>query len=132
MQRVLVNVKVKLYKITKRQLLSDTTKKKRYERSKMFLNKLLDGMHPQVLYTDEKLFAVQAIHNSQNDQIQCLLNVELHSGGKNQLQIMVWAGVTSTGLKTLLVFMELVILVFMELELVFSNLLTCLSEDVKG
>ena len=33
----------------------------------MLLNKLLDGMWPQVLWKDEKLFTVQAIHNSQND-----------------------------------------------------------------
>ena len=43
MQRVLINdLKIKPYKITKRKLLCDTTKKKRYERSNMLLNTLLD------------------------------------------------------------------------------------------
>ena len=59
MQKVLVNnLKVKPYKINKQQLLSDTTKKKRYKRSKMLLNKLLDGTQPQVLWTDKKLFTI--------------------------------------------------------------------------
>ena len=85
MQRVLINdLKVKPNKITKRQLLSDTIKKKRYERSKMLLNKLLDGTWPQVLWTDEKLFTdeYKMIRFGLNLKIQCQLNVELHSGGK--------------------------------------------------
>ena len=46
-QRVLArDLKVKPYKITKLQLLSDVTKKKRFERSKILLNKLVVGMQP--------------------------------------------------------------------------------------
>ena len=113
MQRVLVNdLKVKPYKITKRQLLCDTTKKKRYERSKMLLHKLLDGMRLQVLWTDENLFNVQAIHNSQNDQSwiesKDSVNFECQTSFRRQnpASVMVWAEVTSTGLKTPLTFIE--------------------------
>ena len=113
MQRVLVNDhKVKPYKITKRQLLNDTTKEKRYERSKMLLNKLLDGMWPQVLWTDEKLFTVQAIHNSQNDRIwiesKDLVPFECRTSFRRQkpASVKVWAGVTSTGLKIPLIFIK--------------------------
>ena len=55
MRRLLKDdLKVKPYKITKRQLLSDTTKKKRLERAKILLEKLLDDTQPPVLWTDEK------------------------------------------------------------------------------
>ena len=89
-QMVLVNdCEVKPYKITQRLVLSDATKKKRFERSKVLLNMLLGGMQLQVLWTDEKLFTIRAICNSQNNRvwinpnILLLLNVKLHSGGKN-------------------------------------------------
>ena len=67
MQRLLKDdLNLKTYKITKRQLHSNATKKKRFEKAKMLLKRLLDDTQPAVLWTDEKLFTVQAIHNSQN------------------------------------------------------------------
>ena len=63
------DLKVKSYKIIKRQLLSDATKKRRLERSKLLLNKLRDDKQPQALWTDEQLFSVQASHNSQNGRL---------------------------------------------------------------
>ena len=69
-------------------------------------------MWPQVLWTDEKLFTVQAIYNSQNDWIwieskdsmpdECRISFRR----QKPASIMLWAGVTSTGLKTLLIFIE--------------------------
>jgi len=113
MRRVLKDdLKVKPYKITKRQLLSDATKKKRFERAKLLLNKVLDGTQPTVLWTDEKLFTVQAIHNPQNDRIwtenKDSVPVERRTSFRRQkpASVMVWAGVTSSGLKTLLIFVE--------------------------
>ena len=115
MQRVLINdLKVKPYEITKRQLLCDTTKKK-YERSKMLQNKLLDGIWPQVLWTDEKLFTVQAIHNRKNDRIWIkskdsrLFECQTSFRRQKPASAMVWAGFTSTGLKTPLIFIETVV-----------------------
>ena len=113
MRRLLKDdLKVKPYKITKRQLLSDTTKKKRLERAKILLEKLLDDTQPPVLWTDEKLFTVQAIHNTQNDRIWTKnkesVPVELRTSFRRQkpASVMVWAGVTSSGLKTPLIFIE--------------------------
>ena len=112
-QRVLArDLKVKPYKSTKRQLLSDATKKRRFERSKILLNKLVVGMQPQVLWTDEKLFTDQAIHNSQNNpnwiKSKDSVPVERPTSFRRQkpASVMVWAGVTSTGLKTPLIFIE--------------------------
>ena len=51
------------------QLLLQTTKAKRLSRTKLLLDKLKDGTQPPVLWTDEKLFTVQAIHNNQNDRV---------------------------------------------------------------
>ena len=113
MRRVLRDdLKVKPFKITKRQLLSDATKKKRLERSKLLLKKILDDTQPTVLCTDEKLFTVQTIHNSQNDRIWTKnkesVPFELRTSFRRQkpASVMVWAGIMSSGLKTPLVFVE--------------------------
>ena len=69
-------------------------------------------MWPQVLWTDEKLFTVHAIHNSQNDWIwiesKDSVPVEHQTLFRRQktASIMVWAEVMSTGLKTPLIFIE--------------------------
>ena len=82
-----------------------------------FSNKLLDGTWPQFLWTDEKLFTVQAIHiNSQNDRIwiesfeslkySVPFERQTSFRRKKPALVMVWAGVTSTNLKTPLIFIE--------------------------
>ena len=68
MQNVLKkDLKVSPYKKCKAQLLSEATKAKQMSRAKLLLRELNDGMHLPVLWTDEKLFTVQAVHNHQND-----------------------------------------------------------------
>ena len=113
MQRLLKSdLKVKPYKITKRQLLSEATKNKRFERANLLLKKLLDDTQPTVLWTDEKLFTVQAIHNSQNDRVwtknRDSVPVENRTSFRRQkpASVMVWAGVTSSGQKSPLIFVE--------------------------
>ena len=84
------------YKFTKRQLLSNATKK-RLDRAKVLIKRLVVGMRPQVLWTDEKLFTVQAIHNHQNDRIwipnKDMVPVERCSSFRRQKpsSVMVWA-----------------------------------------
>ena len=86
------------YKFTKRHLLSKATKKKRLDRAKVLVN--------------EKLFTVQAVHNHQNDRIWLpdinMVPVEHRSSFRRQkpTSVMVWAGTTSKGLKTPLIFIE--------------------------
>ena len=79
---------------------------------KVLVKKLVDGTQPQVLWTDEKLFTVQAVHNHQNDRIWLpdinMVPVERCSSFRRQkpASIMVWAGATSKGLKTPFIFIE--------------------------
>ena len=100
------------YKFTKRHLLLEATKKKRLDRAKVLVKKLVDGTQPQVLWTDEKLFTVQAVHSHQNDRIWLpdinMVPVERRSSFRRQkpASVMVWAGATSKGLKTPLIFIE--------------------------
>ena len=92
--------------------MSEATKKKRLDRAKVLVKKLVDGTQPQVLWTDEKLFTVQAVHNHQNDRIWLpdinMVPVERCSSFRRQkpASVMVWAGATSKGLKTPLIFIE--------------------------
>ena len=113
MQRLLKNdLHVYPYKFTKRQLLSNATKKKRFDRAKVLIKRLVVGTRPQVLWTNEKLFTVQAIHNHQNDRIwipnKDMVPVERCGSFRRQKpsSVMVWAGVTSTGLKIPLIFID--------------------------
>ena len=106
------DLKLYPYKMVKRQLLTEATKKKRLERAKLLLQRLRDHSQPLVLWTDEKLFTVQAVHNPQNDRVWCenkdSVTIEQKTLFRRQKTafVMVWAGVTSSGQKTPLVFIE--------------------------
>ena len=100
------------FKKQRRQVLSDATKAKRLERGREILKILKDGMTPPILWTDEKLFTVEAVHNVQNDRVlgssKEALGIEVLSHFRQQKPTseMVWAGVTSDGKKTPLIFIE--------------------------
>ena len=106
------DLNLSLNKITKAQLLSQATKTKRLQRAKLLLENLTDSTQHPALWTDEKLFTVQAVHNAQNDQIYAVnksdipLNDRLLFRRQKSASVMVWAGVTSTGEKTPLIFIE--------------------------
>ena len=113
MQTVLKNdLNLFPYKITKAHLLSQVTKIKRLQRAKLLLENLKDDTQLPVLQTVEKLFTVQAVHNPQNDQIYAVnkcdipLTDRLVFRRQKSASVMVWAGVTSTGEKTPLIFVE--------------------------
>ena len=58
------------YKLRTRQLLTDLQKQKRKERAKILLNRLKGGMEKgEIVFSDEKLFSVEAKFNTQNDRI---------------------------------------------------------------
>ena len=65
-----------------------------------------------MLWTDEKLLTVQVTHNHQNGQIYAAnkedipLNERIAHKRHKTATVMVWAGVTSTGEKTPLIFIE--------------------------
>ena len=113
MQTVLKNdLNLPPYKITKAQLLSQATKAKRLQRAKLLLENLRDGTQPPVLWTDEKLLTIQAVHNPQNDRIYAVnksdipLSDRLMFRRQKPASVMVWAEVTSTGERTPLIFIE--------------------------
>ena len=113
MQNMLkIDLNLSPYKKTKVQLLSQAAKTKRLKRGKLLMEKLEDGMQPPVLWTDEKLFTVQAMHNHQNDQIYAVnkddipLNERLMFQRQKPASVVVWGWVTLTGEKTPLIFIE--------------------------
>ena len=57
------------YKLLKYQLHSEVTRLKRIERSKKLLKKLKVGTLHNLVFSDEKLFTMEAIFNSQNDRV---------------------------------------------------------------
>ena len=67
--KIQIDLKLTAFKKSKAELLSQTTKAKQLSRAKLLLDKLKDATQFSVLWTDEKLFTVQAIHNNQNDRI---------------------------------------------------------------
>ena len=100
------------YKKQRRQVLSEATKAKRLKRGRELLKILKDGTCPPVLWTDEKLFTVEAVHNVQNDRVLGTskdalgINVLSHFRRQKPASVMVWAGVTTDGKKTPLIFIE--------------------------
>lgn len=98
------------YKKIRLHLLSAMTKAKRMERGRILLNRFKSGTQGPVLFTDEKLFTVQAIHNAQNDRILAKnskdIPVEVRATFRRQkpASVMVWAGVMTDGKKTPLIF----------------------------
>ncbi|GFX51183.1 DDE_3 domain-containing protein [Trichonephila clavipes] len=59
---------LKPYKLQKVEILTEKTKLVRLRRCR----KLLSQRWERLLFTDEKLFAFQRVHNSQNDRIWCV------------------------------------------------------------
>lgn len=100
------------YKKTRRHLLSEANKKKRLERGRQILSCIKSSTAPPVLWTDEKLFTVQAVLNAQNDRVLARAKGDisvnqLTASRRQKLQsVMVWAGVTTDGKKTPLIFIE--------------------------
>ena len=84
------------YKKQRRQVLSEATKAKRLERGCRILKILRDGTTPPILWTDEKLFTVEAVHDIHNDRVL----------GTSKDILGIDAGFTSHAKKTPLIFIE--------------------------
>uniref|UniRef100_A0A914KM83 Transposase n=1 Tax=Meloidogyne incognita TaxID=6306 RepID=A0A914KM83_MELIC len=96
---------LKPYKLQKAQLLTEKTKKVRLERCKLLLQ-----WHacPDILFTDEKIFTIEAVHNHQNDRIwttESPLSDKLITHSQHPQSVMVWAGICASG-KTPLIFVD--------------------------
>ncbi|EFO89559.1 hypothetical protein CRE_22644 [Caenorhabditis remanei] len=62
-------LKLNCYSERKAAILSEATTKNRLERSKKLLQRTLNGEHLVTVFSDEKLFTVQAEFNPQNHQV---------------------------------------------------------------
>ena len=54
---------IKAYKLHKRELLITQNNQKRLEKSKIMLSLFADGLHEQMLFSDEKFFTFEQIVN---------------------------------------------------------------------
>lgn len=94
------------YKVQRRQLLSDATKSKRLERSKVLKKWLAENPDVVVIYSDEKLFDIERKFNGQNDRIYTRdinsISPSVKFAFKRQKpdSIMIWAAVASNGKKS--------------------------------
>lgn len=91
------------YKLQKCQLLSEATKQKRLDRSKKLLKRHNDGTLDNIIFSDEKLFTVEAAFNHQNDRVLSKGVQEIPKGVRKikktqkPASLMVWAAVSSKG-----------------------------------
>ena len=99
-------------KIRKKHLLTAAQKRKRLERSKKILNYLKDGTKlGDVIFSNEKLFTVEAKTNKQNDRVLANSSKDVSEElthtyhCQNPTSVMVWGAVSKTW-KSPLIFVE--------------------------
>ena len=97
------DLKMSPYKIRTRQLLTDLQKQKRKERAKILLNRLKGGTEKgEIVFSDEKLFSVEAKFNTQNDRILGKLPKDLPdhlrfvSRRQKPSSVMVWGAISKS------------------------------------
>lgn len=96
---------LKPYKMQKAQLLTDANKEVRVQRCRQLLRRVAGQ---EILFTDEKIFTVEAAHNHQNDRIwasESPLSTNIVSHSQYPSSVMVWAGICASG-KTPLIFVN--------------------------
>lgn len=104
-------LKVKPYKLQKAHLITDKMKQVRLKRSKNLLK--LDAIQQweTIVFSDEKMFTIEQVFNSQNDRIWSkdlsvsISNARIVSRSQKPASLMVWAAITSNG-KTPLHFVD--------------------------
>ncbi|QQP54656.1 Transposase, partial [Caligus rogercresseyi] len=109
-KKVREDLGVRPYHLQKQQLLSDATVDKRLERSKVLRNELKSRTRISIIWTDEKVFTLQAAFNGQNDHIlakhiqQVPVKDKTVFKRQKPASVTVWAAVTTYGRKTPLIF----------------------------
>lgn len=98
------------YKKQPKQLISAASKKKRLDRGKVMLEEIQRATDTVFIWSDEKMFTVEAILNRQNDRLYARDAQDLPEGSRSHFRrikpagVMVWAAVASDGSKSPLVF----------------------------
>lgn len=100
---VKTDLKLSPLKMQTCQHLTDIQKEKRLTRAKILLNKLKDGTDTdEVIFSDEKLFTVEAICNRQNDRILAKSTGDIPDSVRRVFRrqkpssVMVWAAISKT------------------------------------
>lgn len=96
---------LKAYKLQKAQLLTDAMKKVRVQRCRLLLQR---PAGPEILFSDEKIFTIEAAHNHQNDRLWAEkppLSDRIVTHSLHPASVMVWAGICASG-KTPLIFVD--------------------------
>ena len=100
------------YKKQPRQLLSAASKQKRHDRGKMMLAEMQRAVDNVFIWSDEKIFTVEAVTNTQNDRLYAHNAEDLPEGSRTHFRrmkpagVMVWAAVASDGSKSPLIFIK--------------------------
>ena len=84
-----VDLNLSPFKKSKAQVLSQTVKAKRLSQAKLLFEEIKDGRLPPVLWTDKKLFTVQATHKE-----DILLNEQIAYKCQKPVSVIVWSVVT--------------------------------------
>ena len=98
------DLKISVFQIQKRQLLSEATKQKRMTRAQQLLKNLTDkhASTREVIWTDEKLFIIEAAFNPKSDTVlgksldAIAMSSQSHYRRQKPASVMVWAGVSAT------------------------------------
>ena len=97
------DLKLSPFKMTNRQQLTDLQKQKRLDRSKILLNAMKDGTQAgEIVFSDEKMFTVEAKFNSQNDRILAKSADSIPPSVKTVFRrqkpasVMVWAAISES------------------------------------
>jgi len=97
------DLKLSPFKMTSRQQLTALQKQKRMERSKILLNAMKDGTQAgEIVFSDEKMFTVEAKFNSQNDRILAKSADSIPTSVKSVFHrqkpasVMVWAAISES------------------------------------
>lgn len=113
MQRIVKeDLELRPYKKQSRQLISEPSKKKRLDRGNLILQEMKRAAGKVLIWSDEKMFTVEAVTNKQNDRVYAhspgdlSVNVRSHLRRQKPTSVMVWAAVASDGRKSPLVVID--------------------------
>ncbi|GFX39117.1 uncharacterized protein TNCV_359311 [Trichonephila clavipes] len=102
------DLRLKPHKLRKVQLLTAKDTHFRLRRCRKHLTRAASQCRERFLFTDEKLFTVQQVQNSQNDRIWCVdapSTSEITEQRQYPKSVIVWGGICASG-KTPFVFVE--------------------------
>ncbi|RCN51257.1 hypothetical protein ANCCAN_02618 [Ancylostoma caninum] len=105
-------LQLRSYRARTAPLLTEEMRQIRLKRCKKLLKRFAEGSHRNIVFSDEKIFTVAPVVNSQNNRAlakdieQALSRGKIVGKTAHPTSVMVWGNITSDG-KTLLVFVDI-------------------------